>query len=161
MVGGEIAAEADVVHIDLERIYKHIITEMIDIRENVVNKNEINYQSLVGEFINANNSNTLIVTAGHVTTEPKNTLVIRLDVDKRELCLSKAIFRKWLMEEKNVSPKQWMHQMNQSGTEVKEKRKKMAGNWKKGMDHFNVDAYIINIDTIDKEIIGVIEPEPA
>ena len=54
-----------------------------------------------------------------------------------------------------------MHQMKQNGTEVIEKRKRMAKNWKKGMDHFNVDAYIINIDTIDKEIIGVIEPEPA
>jgi hypothetical protein len=161
MVGGEIAAEADVVHIDLERVYKRIIAEMIDIKENVVNKNEINYQSLVGEFINTNNSNTLIVTGGHATTEPKNTLVIRLDVDMKELCLSKSIFRKWLMEEKNVSPKQWMHQMKQNGTEVIEKRKRMAKNWKKGMDHFNVDAYIINIDTIDKEIIGVIEPEPA
>jgi hypothetical protein len=161
MVGGEIAAEADVVHIDLERVYKRIIAEMIDIRENVVNKNEINYQSLVGEFINTNNSNTLIVTGGHATTEPKNTLVIRLDVDKRELCLSKSIFRKWLMEEKNVSPKQWVHQMKQNGTEVTEKRKRLATNWKQGMDQFNIDAYIINIDTIDKEIIGVIEPEPA
>ena len=103
MVAGAFAAEADIVHIDLERIYKRIITEMIDIKENVVNKNEINYQSLVGEFININNSNILIVTAGHVTTEPRNTLVIRLDVDKKELCLSKSIFRKWLMEEKNVS----------------------------------------------------------
>ena len=37
----------------------------------------------------------------------------------------------------------------------------MAGNWKQGMDNFNVEAYIINIDTIDKEIIGVIAPEPA
>ena len=154
MVAGEFVAKADIVHIDLDRVYKRIITEMIDIRENVVNKNEINYQSLVGEFININNSNILIVTAGHVTTEPRNTLVIRLDVDKKELCLSKSIFRKWLMEEKNVSPKQWLNQMKQNGTEVIEKRKKMAGNWKQGMDQFNVDAFIINTDTIDKDIIG-------
>jgi RNase P/RNase MRP subunit p29 len=134
---------------------------LIDIRENVVNKNEINYQSLVGEFININNSNILIVAAGHVTTEPRNTLVIRLDVDKKELCLSKAIFRKWLVEEKNVSPKQWMQQMKQIGTEVVEKRKRLATNWKQGMDQFNIDAFIINTDTINKDIIGVIDPELA
>jgi len=161
MVAGEFAAEADIVHIDLDRIYKRIITEMIDIRENVVNKNEINYQSLIGEFININNSNILIVAAGHVTTEPRNTLVIRLDVDKKELCLSKAIFRKWLVEEKNVSPKQWMQQMKQIGTEVVEKRKRLATNWKQGMDQFNIDAFIINTDTMNKDIIGVIDPELA
>lgn len=37
----------------------------------------------------------------------------------------------------------------------------MAGNWKQGMDQFNVDAFIINIDTFDKDIIGVIDPELA
>ena len=102
MVAGEFVAKADIVHIDLDRVYKRIITEMIDI-ENVVNKNEVNYHSLIGEFININNSNILIVAAGHVTTEPRNTLVIRLDVDKKELCLSKSIFRKWLVEEKRIS----------------------------------------------------------
>jgi uncharacterized protein (DUF927 family) len=48
MVAGEFVAKADIVHIDLDRVYKRIITEMIDIRENVVNKNEVNYQSLAG-----------------------------------------------------------------------------------------------------------------
>ena len=62
--------------------------------------------------------------------------------------------------EKRIS-KQWLNQMKQNGTEVIEKRKKMAGNWKQGMDQFNVDAFIINIDTFDKDIIGVIDPELA
>jgi hypothetical protein len=37
----------------------------------------------------------------------------------------------------------------------------MATNWKQGMDQFNVEAFIINTDTINKDIIGVIDPELA
>lgn len=159
MVGGEIAAEADVVHINLDRIYKRIITEMIDIRDNVVNQNSINYQSLVGEFLNLNNNNTLIINDKHATTEPKNTLAVRLDIDKKELCLAKSLFRKFLVEDNNVTPKQWLFQMAQMGVSIVEKRKKMAANWKTGIDQFNVDAYILDTSTIDETILEVIDPE--
>jgi hypothetical protein len=159
MVAGEFTAEADIVHIDLDRVYKRIITEMIDIRDNVVNQNSINYQSLVGEFLNLNNNNTLIINDKHATTEPKNTLAVRLDIDKKELCLAKSLFRKFLVEDNNVTPKQWLFQMAQMGVSIVEKRKKMAANWKTGIDQFNVDAYILDTSTIDETILEVIDPE--
>ena len=161
MVAGELAAKADIVHLDLGRIYKKMVGEMIDIRDNVVRTNNVNYQSLIGEFIHLNNSNTLIVNGGHATTEPRNTLVIRLDMDKKELCLSKPAFRKFLTEENNVTPKQWLFQMAESGARIIEKRKKMAANWKTGLDQFNVDAYIIDTTSINKTILEVIDPELA
>ena len=161
MVAGELAAKVNIVNLDLGRIYKKMVGEMIDIRDNVVRTNSVNYLSLIGEFIHLNNSNTLIVTGGRPTTEPKNTLVVRLDMDKKELCLSKPAFRKFLTEDNNVTPKQWLFQMEQSGAKIIEKRKKMAANWKAGLDQFNVDAYIIDTATINKTILEVIDPELA
>ena len=43
----------------------------------------------------------------------------------------------------------------------KPERKKMAANWKAGLDQFNVDAYIIDTATINKTILEVIDPELA
>jgi len=159
MVSSELAAKADIVHLDTQRIYKNIVGEMIDIRDNVVKSNSVNYQSLIGEFVHLNNSNTLIINGGRVTTEPKHNLVIRLDLDKKELCLSRPAFRKFLTEENNVTPKQWLFQMTQSGAKIVEKRKKMAANWKPGLDQFNVDAYILDTSTINKTILEVIDSE--
>ena len=159
MVSSELAAKADIVHLDTQRIYKKMVGEMIDIRDNVVRSNSVNYQSLIGEFLHLNNSNTLIISGGHTTTEPRHTLVVRLDMDKGELCLNKSIFRKFLTEENNVTPKQWLFQMAQTGAKITEKRKRMASGWKTGIDQFNIDAYILDTTTINKTLLEVIDPE--
>ena len=49
--------------------------------------------------------------------------------------------------------------MAQMGVSIVEKRKKMAANWKTGIDQFNVDAYILDTSTIDETILEVIDPE--
>ena len=49
--------------------------------------------------------------------------------------------------------------MMQSGAKIVEKRKKMAANWKPGLDQFNVDAYILDTSTINKTILEVIDSE--
>jgi len=112
---------------------------MIDIRDNVVRSNSVNYQSLIGEFLHLNNSNTLIISGGHTTTEPRHTLVVRLDMDKGELCLNKSIFRKFLTEENNVTPKQWLFQMAQTGAKITEKHKRMASGGKTGIKQFKIN----------------------
>ena len=158
MVAGEIAAKIDIVQIDLERVYKKVISEMIDIRDNVVKDNDVNYISLIGEFISQNNNAILELHEGKLIKEPYNALVIRLDTDKKELCIVRSVFRKFLIEDNNVSPKQFLFQLRDLGIKVETKRKKMAANWKPGLDEFNLDAYIIDISTIPKDIIKEIDP---
>jgi len=43
MVAGELAAKVNIVNLDLGRIYKKMVGEMIDIRDNVVRTNSVNY----------------------------------------------------------------------------------------------------------------------
>ncbi len=132
---------------------------MIDIRDNVVKSTDRNYQSLVGEFISKNNNSILEIHENKVIVEPRNQLLIRLDTDKKELCIVKSTFRKWLIEEESISPKVFIHNMKQLGIDITEKRKKMAANWKPGLDEFNLNAYIINTDTLPKDVIKEIDPE--
>lgn len=159
MVAGEIADKADIVHIELERVYKKVISEMIDIRDNVVRSNDVDYLSLIGEFISQNNNSILEIHEGKVILEPRNSLVIRLDTDKKELCIVKSIFRRFLIEDNNVSPKQFLFQLRARGIDVVSKRKKMAGNWKPGLDEFNLEAYIIDTSTLPTDVIKEIDPE--
>ena len=120
---------------------------------------DTNYQTLIGEFISKNNNSILEIHEGKVIVEPRNQLLIRLDTDKKELCIVKSTFRKYLIEEESVSPKQFIYQMQQLGIDITEKRKKMAGGWKPGLDEFNLNAYIINTDTLPKDVIKEIDPE--
>jgi hypothetical protein len=159
MVAGEICDKASIVHIDVDRVYNKIVGEMIDIRDNVVKANNVNYLSLIGEFISQHNNSILEIHDKKVIIEPRNSLYIRLDTDKKELCLTKSVFRKFLIEENSVSPKQFVYQMQQHGIQIVEKRKKMAANWKPGLDEFNTNAYIISTDTLPPDIIKEIDPE--
>ena len=159
MVAGEICDEASIMHIDVDRVYSKIVGEMIDIRDNVVKANNVNYLSLIGEFISQHNNSILEIHDGKVIIEPRNSLYVRLDTDKKELCITKSVFRKFLIEENSVSPKQFVYQMQQHGIEIVDKRKKMAANWKPGLDEFNTNAYIISTDTLPPDIIKEIDPE--
>ena len=159
MVAGEVCDKADIVHIDVNRVYTKIVGEMIDIRDNVVKANNVNYLSLIGEFISQYNNSILEIHDGKVIIEPRNSLYIRLDTDKKELCITKSVFKKFLIEENSVSPKQFVYQMKQHGVEIVEKRKKMAANWKPGLDEFNSNAYIISTDTLPPDMIKEINPE--
>ena len=159
MTAGEVCDKADIVHIDVNRVYTKIVEEMIDIRDNVVKANNVNYLSLIGEFISQHNNSILEIHDGKVIIEPRNSLYIRLDTDKKELCLTKSVFKKFLIEENSVSPKQFVYQMKQHGVGIVEKRKKMAANWKPGLDEFNSNAYIISTDTLPPDMIKEINPE--
>jgi hypothetical protein len=159
MVAGEICDKASIMHIDVDRVYSKIVGEMIDIRDNVVKANNVNYLSLIGEFISQHNNSILEIHDGKVIIEPRNSLYVRLDTDKKELCITKSVFRKFLIEENSVSPKQFVYQMQQHGIQIVEKRKKMAANWKPGLDEFNTNAYIISTDTLPPDIIKEIDPE--
>ena len=159
MVAGEICEEADILHIDVDRVYSKVVGEMIDIRDNVVKANNVNYLSLIGEFISLHNNSILEIHEGKVIIEPRNSLYVRLDTDKKQLCITKSVFRKFLIEENSVSPKQFVYQMQQHGIEIEEKKKKMAANWKPGLDEFNTNAYIISTDTLPPDIIKEIDPE--
>jgi len=159
MVSGEIAHQANIVSIDIDRVFKKVVGEMLDIRDNVEKGADRNYQSLVGEFISKNNNSILEIHENKVIVEPRNQLLIRLDTDKKELCIVKSTFRKWLIEEESISPKVFIHNMKELGIDITEKRKKMASGWKPGLDEFNLNAYIINTDTLPKDVIKEIDPE--
>ena len=141
---GEIAVQAKIVDLDLDRIYKRIVGEMINIRDNVIRINNVDYESVLGEYINAHQTGILAMENNKVTMEPRSNLVIRADLDKALIYIEKKHFREYLTEN-GVSTNEFVFQMKEKGYTIKDKKLRMGTGWKPATGFSPVTA--IEIDT--------------
>lgn len=153
MTGGEIAIKAGIVNYDLKKIYNRIVGEMVAIRDNVVKVNVIDYEALIGEFINAHQTGILAFKDNKISMEPRSPLVIRAELDSHMIYISKPEFRKHLAENQ-VSTREFLYQMKQAGIEVVEKRKKMGSGWKDATGTINIETYVINTTKLTTKSLG-------
>jgi hypothetical protein len=152
MTSGEICNKAGIVKFDLDRIYKKIVGEMINIRDNVVKVNSVDYESLIGEFLNTNQTGILAIKDGKTSMEPRSSLVIRAEVDTSTIFIAKPAFRKFLSDS-HISSREFLFQMQQSGIEVKEVRKRMGSGWKDATGAVNAQAYVFDTTKFTKDIL--------
>lgn len=106
MTAGEIATNAGIITLDLERVYDAVTEEMIHIKDKVITVNKIDYQSVLGDFVNKFMASILIIKEGRVTMEPRGQLVARVDTDASTLQVSRTIFKQYLAE-RNVSSREF------------------------------------------------------
>jgi hypothetical protein len=153
MTAGEIAIDAGIVQYDLKKIYNRIVGEMVAIRDNVVKVNVIDYEALIGEFINSHQTGILAFKDGKISMEPRSPLVIRAELDTHLIYISKPEFRKHLAENQ-VSTREFLYQMKQAGIEVKESRKRMGTGWKDATASVNVEVYVLNTTKLSDRALG-------
>jgi hypothetical protein len=153
MTAGEIAVDAGIVNFDLKKIYNRIVGEMVAIRDNVVKVNVIDYEALIGEFINSHQTGILAFKDGKISMEPRSPLVIRAELDTHLIYISKPEFRKHLAENQ-VSTREFLYQMKQAGIEVKESRKRMGTGWKDATASVNVEVYVLNTTKLSDRALG-------
>jgi hypothetical protein len=127
--GGEIANEKGLITIDLERVFKVIVFEIIQIRDKVVKINKIDYDSLFGDFMNKNINNTLTIRDGKVIQEPRNQLVARVSVDEGITQVSKTEFSRYL-NERNVSMREFEMAMREKGLLTDSRVGRLTTGWK-------------------------------
>lgn len=155
MTAGEIANAENIVEFDLERIYKSIVGEMIAIRDNVVKVNRVDYESILGDFINNNSNNTLAFTEDRVVSEPRGPLVIRVENDTNSMWISKSVFDEYLINI-NISTKEFLFQIKQLGVKVDigtKAKKRMNAGWK-DTGKAAISTYKIDMATIPDNMIG-------
>ena len=157
MTAGEIAVDAGIVSFDLKKIYNRIVGEMVAIRDNVVKVNVIDYEALIGEFINTHQTGILAFKDNKISMEPRSPLVIRAELDTHLIYISKPEFRKHLAENQ-VSTREFLYQMKQAGIEVKESRKRMGTGWKDATASVNVEVYVLNTTKLSERALGA-KPE--
>lgn len=93
--GAELANEAGVIDVDVEATYKYMLKRVIGVVSKYTNV-ELDYEALLGEFINNNLNNMLVMKDGKVITEPRGTLLIRADADKGLLYVAKTPLKEFI-----------------------------------------------------------------
>ena len=165
MTAGEILDKFDIVSYELNRIYKYVVGEMIAIRDNVVKVNNIDYESLLTNYVNNNIDKILAFGENkpHPFREPQRSLSIRIENDTGKegmMWLAKKEFDEYLRS-LPVSTKEFLYQMKQLNINVTTNKKRMNAGWQ----DFNKSAtyaYMIDMSTLPKDMKdGVKKAEAA
>ena len=161
MTAGEITNEAKITEFDLERIYRIIVGEMIAIKDHVVKVNSVDYESVLSDYINKNQSGILAFADNKIMMEPRMAFVIRVENDSDTMWISKTEFDKYL-NEMSVSKKEFLYQMKLSNIEISQEKKRMNAGWK-DFSKSGTSAYKLNMATLPKitELLKGVQPESA
>jgi hypothetical protein len=145
---GEIAVENNIVDLDLDRIYTATVSELINIRDNVIGRiNEVDYESMLGEYLNAHNANILALEVNEnnrLNQEPRGELLIRAEIDTAKLFIEKRHFREYLGKA-GVSISDFILKMKAKGYNIRDHKRRMGTGWKPATGFSSVMA--LEIDT--------------
>jgi len=152
MTAGEIVNKANILNIDLERIYKFVVGEMITIRDEVVKINNVDYESTMQDYLDQNIDKTLTLQDGKVINEPYRAIIARVDYDKDYMYLSKREFDAYLAE-RVISTKEFVFQMKLAGVEIEAGsniKQRMNAGWK-DVTKSATAVYRIKISTLSSQ----------
>jgi hypothetical protein len=136
---GDISNAAGITSYDLDRVYKCVVEEMVNIRDKVVKVNNLDYRSMLGDFMNKYIPNTLVINMGKVTMEPRGSLVIRIEPDKDLTQVSKTELKKYLTD-RQVSVREFESELRKQGVLVDVKKGRLTTGWKSAVA--NDPAYL-------------------
>jgi hypothetical protein len=155
--GAELAVEAGIIELDIERVFNTVIMEIIQLRDDTVKINSTDYPALVTEFLYQNWSGMLILEEPNkVIQEPMagRPLIARSEIYNSTQYISKSEFRKFLAA-KQVSSREFEKAMQQHGLITKLDRHRLSTGWKTGFHANPVSVYAIKAelpkDMIDKD----------
>lgn len=159
--GAELAVEAGIVELDLERIFNAIILEIIQLRDDTVKINKTDYPALVTEFqLNHWSGMLVLKEPNRVIQEPLagRPLVARAEIHNEMLYISKVEFRKFLAA-KQVSSREFEKAMTNEGLLTKIDRHRLTTGWGNGIHGNAIGVYAIKsklaeVETANESAVG-------
>jgi hypothetical protein len=136
---GELAMEADIMTFDLDRIFKKVVSDMVDMRSKV-KLNGTDFGNVLSEFINAYHSGFLTVNDNRVVVEPRAPLIGRNEVHTQTRYVSKTALRKYLSE-LTISTQQFETTLKNEGLITYSGKKRLGTSWTSGADIGPVAVY--------------------
>jgi hypothetical protein len=128
-MSGTMAHEANIIRLDISRVYHETVREMITIRDKVVKVNRTDYPSVLSDFLHKNTNSLLVIKDGKVTKEPTNQIVARMVSDENLLQVSKTALKKYLAE-CQISSREFEFEMRQNGALIEDKKGRLTTGWK-------------------------------
>ena len=156
------AAASKLTQHELEKLHAYwraccyLAAGMIYLRDNVVKLGHMDYEALVGDFINKFYTGFLGINDGKVTYEPRTALVGRMDALTGQVYISTTEFKRYLGE-KQVSTREFEAAMKHKGILVGTKKMRLDSGWKGAFSildkNMNINAYVF-ATTIPNEFFG-------
>ena len=152
--GGQIAVEAGIVQLDLQRIYRVVMKTMNDMKKQVFNLNDMDYKSLIGDFFNKYHTGFLIFNESQVVNEPRSAVVGRIEVHNSVQYISKTEFQKYLASpglqiSSTAAEKAWL----KNGILKEIKRQRLTTGWKVGTHQSAVACYVFNTEGLPEDYL--------
>lgn len=130
--GGELARNAGIVELDVNRIFDFVMLQSIMVKDKTVKDNTVDYEALLNEFLNNNHNGILIFNDGHTTSTIYGPLIGRVELDKGRQYVSKTAFRKFIIEECRVSTDEMETVLKAKGVLVGTEKMRLSTGWKGG-----------------------------
>jgi hypothetical protein len=148
---GEIANEAGIIDFDLERIFRAVLLDMIQLRDNTVKLNMTDYKALISEFVNKFHAGFLIFNDGRVVSEPRNEIVGRIEATEDMIYISKTAFRRFLAQ-LQISGDEFEKAIEKDGLLIGRKKMRLSSGWKTGLRTPPIHTYVFKVDLPDDVI---------
>jgi hypothetical protein len=150
--GAQIAYEAGIIDLDIERIYHKVLLETIKVRDKTQKNQITDYEGLLTEFLNQHwRSGTLIFDHGRVVNEPFGALVARVEIESSMQYVSKTEFRKYLTS-RGVGTGEFEKAMESTPIGIETKKMRLSTGWKAGMTSPPIHVYGFKSE-IPKELL--------
>jgi len=127
--GGDLAKEADIIGLNIDKIYDKITEDLIDQRNKSMKLNTPDYRGLFSLFMHDNWPNFLVLNNGMVVSEPRNGLVGRMEMGGPEVYVNKDAFKKFLTS-RQISEEEFIKPLEKDGFFIRSEKKRLAAGWR-------------------------------
>lgn len=151
---GEILNKAGIVTLDLDRIYKIVVSKLSEEMDDET-INETDYETILGTYMNTNINNMLIIgESGKLITAPRNQLLIRIETSESMMYVSKHEFKDYLRKQ-NVQFKDFENSMVKLNKLVdRQKKIRLAAGWQPGVDSVYAYAFTTDVSKFVEDAIN-------
>ena len=160
--GGELAVEAGIIDLDLERIFDAVILEVIQLKEDTVKINKTDYPGLLTEFFMENWASILVLEEpGKLIQTPAlgKPVMGRSEIFNSTHYIAKSAMKKFLAP-KQVSTREFEEAMKAHGLKIDRQRIiNNCGGWGKGLYDNAIGVYAIRAK-LPEELLNKNEQNP-
>jgi hypothetical protein len=144
-VAERVLRDMGMLHFDMDRIMRVMGAKFHEIISSKRRSDSDTREDVLGDFINKNIQNMLVLRDQKATVTPRGPLVIRAEVDTSTIYISTSALKQYLHEIR-LGVKDFEGRMTKAGILQGRVRKQMAAGWNEAVGSTNVQAYVITTD---------------
>ena len=145
LVAERILRDMGMLQFDMDRIMRVMGAKFHEIIRTKKSADSDTREDVLGDFINKNVQNMLVIRDQKASVTPRGPLVIRAEVDTGTIYISTSAMKQFLHEIR-LGIKDFEGRMSKAGMLQGRVRKQMAAGWNEAIGSTNVQSYVIKSD---------------